>query len=53
MITALKNRLHEADKPVGKKPINNWVLPPADFAYGKKEKEDEFHAGASKLFNFI
>lgn len=48
MLTALKIKLHEADKPVGKKPVNCWKLPPSDFSYGKKEKDDEFHAGASK-----
>jgi len=46
--TYLKNRLIEAEHPVGRKPVNNWKLPPADFAYGKKLFEDEFHAGASK-----
>lgn len=49
MITALKHRLDEASHPVGRKKLNNWKLPPADFAYGKKEKEDEFHADASKF----
>ena len=55
MINALKNRLDESNKPVGRKPLNNWKLPPSDFAYGRKEKDDEFHAGASKLVsnNFI
>lgn len=48
MITSLKNKIIESDKPVGRKPVNNWVLPPADFAYGKKEKDDDFHAAASK-----
>ena len=46
--TYLKNRLIEAEHPVGRKPVNNWKLPPTDFAYGKKLEEDEFHAGASK-----
>lgn len=48
MITALKNKIIESDKPVGVKTTNNWKLPPSEFAYGKKEKDDEFHAGASK-----
>ena len=53
MITALKNKLIEADHPVGRKPVNNWKLPPTNFAYGWKDKDDEFHAGASKInFNF-
>lgn len=52
MINALKNRLDESNKPVGRKAVNNWKLPPTDFAYGKKIKDDEFHAGASKsIFN--
>jgi hypothetical protein len=53
MITALKHKIIESEKPVGRKPVNNWKLPPADFAYGKKEKDDEFHAGASKLTMLI
>ncbi len=54
MIKSLKLKLDEANKPVGRKALNNWKLPPADFAYGKKEKEDEFHAGASNIyFKFI
>lgn len=51
MITALKNKLEESNKPVGKKAVNNWKLPPSDFAYGKKEKDDEFHAAASKYLS--
>ena len=47
MTSTLKRRLIEADHPVGCKPVNNWKLPPSDFAFGKKEKDDEFHAGAS------
>lgn len=49
MLTTLKNKIVESDKPVGRKPVNNWRLPPADFAYGKKIKDDDFHAGASKF----
>ena len=49
MITKLKNKILESDKPVGRKPLNDWKLPPTNFAYGRKEKEDEFHAAASKL----
>lgn len=49
MLTTLKHKIIESERPVGKKAINNWKLPPADFAYGKKEKEDEFHAGSSKI----
>lgn len=50
MITVLKNKIIESDKPVGRKPVNNWILPPADFTYGRKEKDDDFHAGASKYY---
>jgi hypothetical protein len=37
----LKTRLVECENPVGKKKTSNWVLPPVDFVYGKKEKEDK------------
>lgn len=50
MINTLRLKLDEADKPVGRKPLNSWKLPPSDFAYGKKEKDDEFHAGISKIY---
>ena len=54
MIRALKNKIIEAEKPVETKTVSNWKLPPAEFSYGKKEKDDEFHAGISKLlFNIL
>ena len=52
MITALKHKIIESDHPVGKKPVNNWKLPPKDFSYGRKEKDDEYHVGASTFLFF-
>lgn len=40
-MTHLKTRLKECEHPVGKKKTSNWVLPPVDFVYGKKEKPDK------------
>lgn len=47
MLKSLKKKIVEAERPVGVKTISNWKLPPSEFAYGKKEKDDEFHAGIS------
>ena len=40
MLQTLKTRLIENEHPIGIKKTSNWKLPPVDFAYGKKEKED-------------
>lgn len=41
MIESLKNRLIEAEHPVGIKKTSNWKLPSEVFAYGKKETPDK------------
>jgi hypothetical protein len=36
------------EKPVGQKRNTGWKLPPIDFVYGKKEKEDPEGVSKSK-----
>lgn len=52
-MTHLKTRLVECDNPVGIKKTSNWKLPPIDFLYGKKEKEDPEGVSISKINNKI
>ena len=40
MIDTLKKKLVESHNPVGIKKTSNWKLPPQEFAYGYKVKED-------------
>lgn len=40
MIDTLKKQIIESHKPVGVKKTSNWKLPPEEFAYGYKVKED-------------
>ena len=40
MIDTLKNQIIESHKPVGVKKTSTWKLPPEEFAYGYKVKED-------------
>ncbi len=47
-MTHLKSRLVECENPIGKKKTSNWVLPPVNFVYGKKEKEDPEGVSISK-----
>jgi hypothetical protein len=48
--TILITKLSDGQNLVGKKKTSNWKLPPIDFVYGKKEKEDAEGVSRSKLF---
>lgn len=48
MIQTLRTRIAESEHPVGVKKTSNWKLPPVDFVYGKKNKEDKEGASISK-----
>ena len=52
-MTFLKTRLVEVEQPIGTKKVSNWKLPPIDFVYGKKEKEDKEGVSISEQFNNI
>ncbi len=39
-VDLLKKKIINSSNPVGSKSVNDWKLPPIDFVYGKKEKED-------------
>lgn len=45
MIDSLKIKLIESENPVGIKRSNKWILPPKNFAYGRKEIPDKEGAG--------
>lgn len=49
MIPYLKMRLAEAEHPVGVKKYSQWKLPPADFAYGKRDIKDKEGASKGKI----
>jgi hypothetical protein len=54
MIESLKMKLIENEHPVGIKKVNKWVLPPKDFAYGRKETPDREGAGECNIiFNIF
>jgi hypothetical protein len=56
MTDYLKERLYEAEHPVGVKKYSNWKLPPPDFAYGLRVKPDPEGVSISKkkkLYNNI
>jgi hypothetical protein len=46
----LKTKLSNCDNSVGSKKTSNWKLPPIDFVYGKKEKEDPEGVSISKNY---
>jgi hypothetical protein len=52
MLQTLRTRLAECENPVGTKRTSNWQLPPQEFAYGKKEKEDPEGVSISKYIFF-
>ncbi len=45
MIECLKMKIIEGQHPVGVKRQNKWVLPPKNFAYGRKETPDKEGVG--------
>ena len=51
MIESLKMKLIENEHPVGIKRSNKWILPPKNFAYGRKETPDK--EGAGKCNNYL
>jgi hypothetical protein len=53
MIESLKMKLIESEHPVGVKRSNKWILPPRDFAYGRKETPDKEGAGECNFIFFI
>jgi hypothetical protein len=53
MTDYLKERLYEAEHPVGVKKYSNWKLPPPDFAYGLRVKPDPEGVSISKKKNYI
>jgi len=55
MIQSLKARLIEADNPVGVKKTSNWILPPEEFSYGRKNIPDKEGASIGKInvFNYL
>lgn len=50
MLQTLRTKLVETDHPVGVKRIMNHKLPPSEFVYGRKEKEDPEGVSISKHF---
>ena len=53
MTDYLKERLYEAEHPVGVKKYSNWKLPPPDFAYGLRVKPDPEGVSIVRKINYI
>jgi len=49
-IGLLQKKLLNSENNVGTKKLNDWKLPPIEFAYGKKEKPDPEGVSISKKY---